>query len=42
MELAEQSPTSRAANVNKLNCAIHPIPKSLQEQLPCSPHDAHA
>src|SRR5271163_4889791 len=42
MELAEQSPTSSAADVNKLNCAIHPIPKSLQEQLPCSPHDAYA
>src|SRR5436190_20725830 len=41
MELAEQSPTSSAADVNKLNCAIHPIPKSLQEQLPCSPHDAY-
>lgn len=40
MELAEQSPTSSAADVNKLSCAIHPIPKSLQEQLPCSPHDA--
>src|SRR5208282_194601 len=36
MELAEQSPTSSAADVNKLSCAIHPIPKSLQEQLPCS------
>jgi hypothetical protein len=22
-----------------LSCAIHPIPKNLQEQLPCSPHD---
>jgi hypothetical protein len=41
MELAEQSPTSSAADVNKLSCAIHPIPKSLQEQLPCSPHDAY-
>jgi hypothetical protein len=34
MELAEQSPTSSAADVNKLSCAIHPIPKNLQEQLP--------
>jgi hypothetical protein len=41
MELAKQSPTSSAADVNKLSCAIHPIPKSLQEQLPCSPHDAY-
>jgi hypothetical protein len=41
MELAEQSPTSSAADVNKLSCAIHPIPKSLQEQLPCPPHDAY-
>jgi hypothetical protein len=41
MELAEQSPTSGTADVNKLSCAIHPIPKSLQEQLPCSPHDAY-
>jgi hypothetical protein len=40
MELAEQSPTSSAADVNKLSCAIHSIPKSPQEQLPCSPHDA--
>jgi hypothetical protein len=40
MELAEQSPTSSAADVNKLSCAI-PIPKSPQEQLPCSPHDAY-
>jgi retron-type reverse transcriptase len=40
MELAEQSPTSSAADVNKLGCAIHSIPKSPQEQLPCSPHDA--
>src|SRR4029077_10803481 len=39
IELAKQSPTSSAADVNKLSCAIHPIPKSLQEQLPCSPHD---
>jgi len=28
MELAEQSPTSSAVGVNKLSCAIHPIPKS--------------
>src|SRR6516225_3221273 len=28
MELAEQSPTSSFADVNKLSCAIHPIPKS--------------
>jgi hypothetical protein len=41
MDLAEQSPTSSAADVNKLSCAIHPIPKNLQEQLPCSPHDAY-
>jgi hypothetical protein len=25
----------------KRSCAIHSIPKSLQEQLPCSPHDAY-
>jgi hypothetical protein len=31
----------RHADVNKLSCAIHSIPKSLQEQLPCSPHDAY-
>jgi hypothetical protein len=41
MELAEQSPTSSAAEVNKRSCAIHSIPKSLQEQLPCSPHDPY-
>ena len=41
MDLAEQSPTSSAADVNKLSCAVHPIPKSLQEQLPCSPHDGY-
>src|SRR5580704_1149741 len=41
MELADQSPTSSAADVNKLSGAIHPIPKSPQEQLPCSPHDAY-
>src|SRR5215831_18046504 len=28
MELAEQSATSSFADVNKLRCAIHPIPKS--------------
>jgi hypothetical protein len=27
MDLAEQSPTSSAADVNKLSCAIHPIPR---------------
>jgi hypothetical protein len=41
MDLEEQSPTSSAVDVNKLSCAIHPIPKSLQEQLPCPPHDAY-
>src|SRR5580704_16076556 len=40
--LQKQSPTSSAADVNKLSSAIHPIPKSPQEQLPCSPHDAYS
>ena len=31
MELAEQSPTSSFADVNKLSCAIHSIQKSPQE-----------
>jgi hypothetical protein len=39
MELAALSPTSSAADVKRPSCAIHLIPKSLQEQLPCSPHD---
>jgi hypothetical protein len=29
---------SISADVNKQSCATHPIPKSLQEQLPCLPH----
>ena len=33
MELAEQSPTSSFADVNKLSCAIHSIQKSPQDFL---------